>query len=1436
MDLDTSEHRGSTRGLPRRSPTDASPGTPRVIVAYTACPWETAVPILRILGPAQQAGLQVIRGNGEGSPVASLEAVPTADVVLIQRDFPRYTEMYEKIVACAHAEGKPIVYELDDLLLDLPQTHPDSETLYYRPALIPMMRAIAEADVVTASTPPLCAYLRSFNPNTWLLPNYLDDRLWRFRDRARKSTCRPVVVGYMGTGSHVPDLEYVTSALLHIADRYGDDVRLRFWTEKLPENLQHSRNVEWTPLRLDKYAEFVSYFSTQDCDIAISPLCDNLFNQCKSPIKFLEYSTLGVPGVYSRVAPYEGVITHGENGFLASSTDEWIEYVSQLIELSSLRHRMGISAQQTVRQQWLLSQHAHEWLAVYQQAVNMADQRRGSNEVAVRVIQQVQRWQQTSEAAGEAEQTVQQREPDRTVTALQAQVVEKERTIQALTARLATITGSSGWALLHVLWAIRLRLVPSGSRREWALLLGIGALRVWRQEGLGVLARRSGHWLRRWADRTLRSHSRARSAPTHWYEAWILGNEPTEAQLAEQRLSAEEMASTPLISILTPVHNPAPEILDGTIQSVVDQTYGHWELCLIDGHSTRPGVKRVLEEWADRDARIHVEFLDRNLGISGNSNEALDMARGEFVALLDHDDLLAPFALFEVARFLGANPDCDMVYSDEDKVDPDGRRHTPFFKPDWSPDLLQAFMYTGHLTVYRRDLVQSLGGFRPEFDYSQDYDLALRVTETTDRIGHIPKVLYHWQVVPGSVSWGGKPFARASNIAALESAVDRRGYDAEVMEYPTANRIRFRLQEHPLVSIIIPTDREGNILPGLASLLQKIRYPRLEVVVVTNTGLAARIDEVYAIDSRVRTVRFDAPFNFSAKCNRGAEEAKGEYLLFLNDDVEPLDEDWIECMLGYFQQDGVGAVSPKLLYPNGLVQHAGLVTGVRGFVGTAFHTQHSDSTIHFNLLQSTRTVSALSAACMLIPKDLFGSLGGFDEVHTPIMHSDLDLCFKIREKGLRLVYTPFTSLRHTGHASLAEAERAGYRHSDKAGLYLLQRWGKYLSYDPYYTDNMRDLLYRDSPVRYRMYADNCSDSVSSKGDLLFVSHDLSLSGAPIILHALAKYLRRIGYSVTLVSPLSGGLLDTCRQESMPVIIDPLIYDSPDDLESLLRNYDVIVANTVLSWPLVNSAKLLGKPVIWLIHEGDAGRRLAGSNTDVQKALAMADLVVFPSRQTKEMYHQFAVRDNHVVLHYGLEVPDPPDEGTVSSRPDRFHVVQVASVEPRKGQDVLVKCISSLPSELRGAFEFSFVGRVLIDDYYRQVRRETARLKNVDWVGEVSHREALRCISDADVVVCTSRDDPSPLVVLEAMAYGKAIISTNVGAMPEVIEHEVSGLIVDVEDHLALARGLIRLYRDRKFLLQIGDAARNTFRRHLTLERYGNDIAEMIQRVTPQRLH
>ncbi|MGA2605169.1 MAG: glycosyltransferase [Verrucomicrobiia bacterium] len=913
-------------------------------------------------------------------------------------------------------------------------------------------------------------------------------------------------------------------------------------------------------------------------------------------------------------------------------------------------------------------------------------------------------------------------------------------------------------------------------------------------------------------------------------QAVLAEAEPNAAELEEQRQQARELSYRPLISVVTAVYNTPLQVLRETIQSVLDQTYNKWELCLADGNSDKPGVREVLKEFEKNNRQVRVVFLDRNEGIANNTNAALRLAKGEFIALLDHDDALAPFALFEIVKALNANPALDMIYSDEDKVDGEGNRYEPFFKPDWSPDLLFSFMYTGHLSVYRKKLVDELGGFRSQFDFSQDYDLALRVVERTNAIAHIHKILYHWRSIPGSAAAGDKPYARVTNLAALANSAQRRGYGAKVLEYPFANRIKYAIPGRPLVSIIIPTDSEANIGSCLERLLHQTRYAHLEVVVVTNSRLIQQLQPRYANKPKVRFVPFDHPFNFSAKCNLGASVATGQYFLFLNDDVEPLDDGWLENMLEVFQRSDVGAVSPKLLYADGRIQHAGLVTGVRGLAGTAFHQEAADFAGYFNMAISMRNTSALTAACMLVPKKLFEQVGGFDAENTPIMNSDLDLSFKLREKGYLLVYTPFATMRHIGHASLGKVRREPSA-PDKADIYLLKRWGGYTATDPYYTENMRNTLYKDSPTRYRMRAVNHCGVNKTRGDILMVSHDLTSSGAPITLSRLAVHLRDAGYFVTVVSPESGALLSYYEQHKIPVVIDPLILCMPAAVSTLLKNFDLIMPNTILGAEVVHAAKSMDKPCLWLVHESRFGQQLASDDPSVASALGLANVVVFPSDHTRQLYQRFCRGNAHLALHHGLGPRSEAHRPALAKAGSKLIVVQVGSMEPRKGQDLLLKSIAALPAEIAENCEFYLLGRVLDHGFFAELQQAAQGWNQIHFLGETSHEESLSYIQAADVLVCSSRDESWGLVVVEAMAAGKAIVSTAVGAVPEFIQHEVSGLIVPVEDPDAMAQALARLWKDRPLRERLGENARVRFQQQdLTIQRFGRDIENLIAKL------
>lgn len=922
----------------------------------------------------------------------------------------------------------------------------------------------------------------------------------------------------------------------------------------------------------------------------------------------------------------------------------------------------------------------------------------------------------------------------------------------------------------------------------------------------------------------------APSAPVDRYAEWIAQHEPEAAALEKQRRAAKDFPARVKISLLTPIHNTPAKYLEEMFASVEAQTYDNWELCIVDGGSDSPETIETLRRWEARDERIRVERLPENLGIAENTNRALQRATGDLVACLDHDDVLAPFALYEVARAALEFPEVDIFYSDEDRLGANGQRHAPFFKPEWSPALLLNSMYIGHLSAYRRALALEVGGFRQEFDLSQDYDFALRATERAQWIHHIPHVLYHWREHPASGSTGGKPGARQTNLAALADAMQRRNLPADILEYPTANRARLKVSPWPRVSVIVPTDSPTRAQACIRDLSRATKYPDLEIVIVTNSKLADALKFLEAEDATVRFVPYDKPFNFSDKCNAGAEASSGERLIFFNDDVETEQADWIQELIEPLENPGIGAVSPKLLYESGKIQHAGLIMGVRGLAGTAFHQRPADSTEHFNLAQSMREAAALSAACLAMRRADFFRVGGFDAANTPIAHSDIDLSFRVREAGLRCVYTPYATLRHAGHVSIGgEEKQERVRQRDKASIFLLKRWAGYTMHDPYFPDNMRDWLHSDSPTPIRMAGRNEPAAViETAADLLFVSHDLSLSGAPMMLFHAAAWCKRHGMFVVVMAPEDGPLREKFEAEGIPMIIDPLVEMEHESFAAFARHFDCVLANTIRSGAVVRALKKEDVPVVWWLHEpGSVGEHYLREESKLRAAMPLADLLLAPSEQTAGVYR---THTDSPVKCLRNAIPDVRVEGAPAksgSRPLRF--LLLASVEPRKGQDTFVKALAQLPREFQEAAHFEIAGRILDPDFWPTVGPIADGIKNLVITGALSHAEAIAKLSAADVVVSPSRDEAMPTVtILEAMSLGKAIITTTVGGALEVFTEGQNALLVRPEAPEALATAIRRLIEDPTLVRELGDNARRTYEENFTIERFGAEFSVLIK--------
>lgn len=548
-----------------------------------------------------------------------------------------------------------------------------------------------------------------------------------------------------------------------------------------------------------------------------------------------------------------------------------------------------------------------------------------------------------------------------------------------------------------------------------------------------------------------------------WVDTYDLLSQEDHSQI---RKKVESLPNKPLISIVMPVYNTDERWLRPAIDSVLGQLYPFWELCIADDHSPSPHVRQILEEYTKADPRIKVVYRAENGHISAASNSALALASGEFIALLDHDDELSPHALYMVAEELNRNSDLDLIYSDEDKIDAIGRRFNPHFKPDWNPDLFYSFNLVTHLAVFRTSLLREVGGFRAGYDGSQDYDLTLRVVERTQpsRIRHIPFVLYHWRAILGSVALGAaeKRYAHIAGRKAIQDHLDRMRIAGKVVPAGdgSTHRVIYSLPDPlPLVSIVICTRDRVDLLRGVVQgVLEKTDYSPLELIIVDNQSqdpeTLAYLEKIRH-DPRVRVLPYDAPFNFSAMNNFAVKEARGEIITLLNNDIEVISPEWLREMVSFIIQPGVGAVGAKLLYPNDTLQHAGVILGIGGVAAHAYCTRPKSDPGYMGRGRVAQSLSAVTGACLMTKREIFQAVGGLDEKNLPIAFNDIDLCIKIRERGFRIVWTPFAELYHLESASRGSdvAPEKAERFAREA-RFMMAKWGHLLENDPFYNPNL----------------------------------------------------------------------------------------------------------------------------------------------------------------------------------------------------------------------------------------------------------------------------------------------------------------------------------------------------------------------------------------------
>lgn len=647
-------------------------------------------------------------------------------------------------------------------------------------------------------------------------------------------------------------------------------------------------------------------------------------------------------------------------------------------------------------------------------------------------------------------------ERDAGIAERDAQIAQLNEMLSERDARIASILNTRSWRITAPLRFIgrQARRADRLLRRCFDLIQGGGGLNASMRKAIAIYRREGVQGIKdRLSGKTGKSNYSYRGFSGYTY---FVPRKPDDLD----RIIAK-LKQLPRFSVVVPVYNTPSDLLAKMVESVMSQWYPHWELILADDASTSAQTREDLA--ALNDQRIAVLNLPVNQGIAGATNAALSRATGDFVVLLDHDDELTDDCLLELALCINReNP--DYIYSDEDKISPDGSFTEPHFKPDWSPDSMMSTMYVCHVSCIRRTLLEQVGGLRSEYDGCQDWDLVLRLTEKTNRIAHIPKVLYHWRIIPASIASdiAAKSYVLEASKRVREDALKRRGLSGLVEPIEQVKgyfRVRYDVQGDPLISIIIPTRDNCEVLRRCVdSIVGLSSYTNFELVIIdngsTNTETLHFLDEVKE-QNRIRVIRHDAPFNFSELNNLGVAHARGEIMLFLNDDTEVLGADWLQRMAGYAQLDHVGAVGAKLLYPGGReIQHAGILNLEDG-PGHAFLRQAADATGYYmrNLLEYNWL--AVTGACLMVERRKFESIGGFDET-LPIAYNDVELCFRLHEAGFYNVVCQSVSLIH--HESVSRgadhlsAEKRARLERDKRRLFTLHP--DYFQYDPFHSPNL----------------------------------------------------------------------------------------------------------------------------------------------------------------------------------------------------------------------------------------------------------------------------------------------------------------------------------------------------------------------------------------------
>lgn len=953
------------------------------------------------------------------------------------------------------------------------------------------------------------------------------------------------------------------------------------------------------------------------------------------------------------------------------------------------------------------------------------------------------------------------------------------------------------------------------------------------------------------------------ASPIDRYTAWQEVNHfgSRSKRLIDHRLAQYPQEHLPKISIIMPVYRPPIKLLLEAVESVFSQHYRNWELCIADDASESKDITSFLSGLAASDPRVKVVTLEKNGNISAATNAAAQLATGEFLTFLDHDDLLAPDALAEVAAYVLEQPQTDYLYTDDDKVDVDGNRFAPQFKPDWSPELLLSYMYCAHLIVVRRSLYETLGGMRLGFEGSQDYDFALRATEHARHVGHIPKVLYHWRVLEGStaVSGDAKPASFNAGLQAVKESLARRGMP-QARAYRPEWAIKSGLglfaheflDEGPLVTILIPTKNQEKLLRQCLQSLQKTTYKNYQVVIIDNDSDDPRtLDLMKASGHRV--LRISSPnnrFSFAYINNQAVQAVESDYVLFLNNDTEVIEPRWLSQMMGYAQLSGVGAVGARLLYSDKRIQHAGIVHGYyHGLAGPAFKLSHELDGGYLSYVQVARNYSAVTAACLLTPRKVFQELNGFDEAAFAVAYNDVDYCYRLIAQGLRCVYTPTATLYHH------EGVSRGFKDNPQEVAAFRKKYQQLR--DPFYNPNL-SLENEQFQIQSRCVLP-ASRTLDRPVKTLMTAFNLNLEGAPYSQYELTLALKQLGVIDPIVyCPNDGPLRARYEAAGIPVEVfeHPLrdVYELATYEPAITRfaafmrdrQIELVYANTLQTFYAIAAAHEARVPSIWNVREGEPWQTYFNHfGLEVARraleCFAYPYRTIFVSEASRKVYRVLDQHHRFSVIPNGLDLSRLEREASPWPRqaarqelglPDeKVMILLLGTVCDRKGQIDLVHALRDLPVSIHDKIACYIVGDR--DSVYSRDLKKTAstlpeRLRGAIKIIPETHDIALYYRA-ADIFTCTSRVESYPRVILEAMAFGLPIVTTPVFGIPEQVQEGVNALFYSPHDTKTLARHLQTLIENQDLRAQMAQssphvlATRTNFQE--MVEQYGQAFAE-----------